>query len=93
MTRMRPGRAAFGRLRPAHAAAGAYHGGLDAHKRHVPPLAALIRPINRAPPMTKTDTSYEEDYGKYMPGEDVIAVTYDSVDEAEEAILRRVLGE
>lgn len=43
--------------------------------------------------MTKTDMSYEEDYGKYMPGEDVIAVTYDSVDEAEEAILRRVLGE
>ena len=93
MARMRPGRAAFGRLRPAHAAAGAHHGGLGAHKRHVPPLAALIRPINRAPPMTKTDTSYEEDYGKYMPGEDVIAVTYDSVDEAEEAILRRVLGE
>ena len=42
--------------------------------------------------MAKASTSYEEDYGKYVPGEDVIAVTYDSADEAEEAILRDVLG-
>lgn len=43
--------------------------------------------------MAKASNTYEEDYGKYMPGEDVIASTYDSADEAEEAILRDVLGE
>ena len=56
-------------------------------------LEAFIRRINSAPLMTETDTPYEKDYGKYMPGEDVIACTYDSADEAEEAILRDVLGE
>ena len=33
------------------------------------------------------------DYGEYMPGEDTIACTYDSADEAEEAVLREILGE
>ncbi len=43
--------------------------------------------------MAKTKSSYEEDYGEYDPGEDKIACTYRSVDAAEEAILRKVLGE
>lgn len=40
----------------------------------------------------KAKSSYEKDYGEYMPGEDDIACTFSSVDAAEEAILRKVLG-
>lgn len=43
--------------------------------------------------MAKTKSSYEEDYGEYIPGEDDIACTYRSPEAAEEAILRKVLGE
>ena len=43
--------------------------------------------------MAKTKSSYEEDYGEYDPDEDRIASTYRSVEAAEEAILRKVLGE
>ena len=43
--------------------------------------------------MAKTKSSYEADYGEYVPGEDDIACTYRSPEAAEEAILRKVLGE
>lgn len=43
--------------------------------------------------MKKTKSSYEEDYGEYIPGEDDIADTYSSAEAAEEAILRKILGE
>ena len=43
--------------------------------------------------MEKTKSTYEEDYGEYVPGEDDIACTYSSAEAAEEAILRKVLGE
>lgn len=43
--------------------------------------------------MAKTASTYEKDYGEYIPGEDDIVRTYRSVDAAEEAILRRVLGD
>lgn len=43
--------------------------------------------------MAKAKSTYEEDYGEYVPGEDDIAYTYKSIDAAEEAVLRRVLGE
>ena len=33
------------------------------------------------------------DYGEYIPCEDTIASTYDPADEAEEAVLREILGE
>ena len=46
-----------------------------------------------SPGMAKTKSSYEKDYGEYIPGEDDIAHTYSSTEAAEEAILRRVLGE
>ena len=43
--------------------------------------------------MAKVASTYEKDYGEYIPGEDDIACTFRSVDAAEEAILRRVLGD
>lgn len=43
--------------------------------------------------MAKAASTYEKDYGEYIPGEDDIACTFRSVDAAEEAILRRVLGD
>ena len=43
--------------------------------------------------MAKAKSSYEADYGEYVPGEDDIARTYRSPEAAEEAILRRVLEE
>ena len=35
----------------------------------------------------------DDDYGEYLPGEDTIASTYDSAEEAEDAVLREILGE
>ena len=35
----------------------------------------------------------DDGYGEYQPGEDTIACTYDSAEEAEDAVLREILGE
>ena len=35
----------------------------------------------------------DDDYGEYLPGEDKIVATYDSADEAEEAVLREMFEE
>lgn len=43
--------------------------------------------------MSKAKSEYEKDYGEYVEGEDEIAHTYSSAEAAEEAILRKVLGE
>ena len=34
----------------------------------------------------------DDGYGEYLPGEDKIACTYDSAEEAEDAVLREILG-
>ena len=46
-----------------------------------------------APPGMTGSHPEDDDYGEYLPGEDKIACTYDSAEEAEEAVLREIFGE
>lgn len=46
-----------------------------------------------APPGMDSSYAQDDDYGEYLPGEDKIACTYDSAEEAEEAVLREIFGE
>ncbi len=40
-----------------------------------------------------TETSYSEDFGEYQKEEDEISCTYNSAEEAEDAVLKEILDE